>query len=147
MKQYVFPLLASLLYLACQKTSDPDSPAGTERVFYDWQTFVMGADLSYVNQVEDHGGVYRDSGQVRDPFAIFKSHGANVVRVRLWHTPQWQAALNNGVLYNDLKDVEKTIQRAKAAGMAVSLALHYSDSWADPGKQETPAAWAGRLGI
>jgi arabinogalactan endo-1,4-beta-galactosidase len=32
--------------------------------------------------------------------------------------------------------------RAKAMGMRVMIDFHYSDSWADPGKQTKPAAWA-----
>ena len=106
-----------------------------------WQEFVMGADLSYVNEIEDYGGVYKDSGKVKDPFLIFRDHGANLVRVRLWHNPSWQAALNNGRLYNDIHDVAKTIRRAHAAGMAVNLNLHYSDTWADPDHQPKPEAW------
>ena len=101
----------------------------------------MGADLSYVNEIEDHSGIYKDSGISKDPFLIFKNHGANVVRVRLWHNPQWVGDLNNGKLYSDLKDVEKTMSRAKSFGLAVNLDLHYSDEWADPGHQLTPAAW------
>jgi arabinogalactan endo-1,4-beta-galactosidase len=118
-------------------------PGGTAKVYYEWTKFVMGADLSYVNEVQDFGGVYKDSGATKDPYKLFKDHGANLVRVRLWHNPQWQSTLNGGKIYNDLADVEKTIKRAKMAGMAVNLDLHYSDSWADPGKQETPAAWNG----
>jgi arabinogalactan endo-1,4-beta-galactosidase len=109
--------------------------------FYRWDEFNMGVDLSYVNQVEDYNGVYRDSGQVRDCFRILKDHGANTVRVRLWHTPTWVGKLNAGKLYYDLYGVEKTIRRAKEAGLAVNLDIHYSDTWADPQKQETPAAW------
>ena len=81
--------------------------------FYGYTEFVMGADLSYVNQVQDYGGIYKDSGKIKDPFTILKDHGTNLVRVRLWHNPQWLAPLNNGKLYSDLFDVEKTIQRAK----------------------------------
>ena len=66
--------------------------------FYKWDEFNMGVDLSYVNQIEDHSGVYRDSGQVRDCFKILKDHGANTVRVRLWHTPTWVGKLNAGKL-------------------------------------------------
>ncbi len=106
-----------------------------------WDKFSMGADLSYVNEIEDAGGVYRDSNQVKDPFLIFKNHGTNTVRVRLWNNPIWKLGVANGRMYSDLKDVEKTIRRAKAAGMAVNLNFHYSDDWADPQKQETPAAW------
>jgi arabinogalactan endo-1,4-beta-galactosidase len=103
----------------------------------------MGSDLSFANQVQDYGGVYKDSGAVQDPFTIFKKHGNNVVRVRLWNNPQWLAQYNNGHLYSDINDVAKTIQRAKAAGMAVNLDLHYSDTWADPNNQNIPAAWVG----
>lgn len=110
---------------------------------YKWDEFNMGVDLSYVNQVEDYGGIYKDSGKVKDCFQILKYHGANTVRVRLWHNPVWVADLNNGKKYYDIYGVEKTIRRAKEAGMAVSLNLHYSDRWADPQAQETPAAWTG----
>jgi arabinogalactan endo-1,4-beta-galactosidase len=108
---------------------------------YTWDKFSMGADLSYVNEIQDAGGVYKDSNLVKDPFVIFKNHGTNTVRVRLWHNPTWKLATSNGKLYSDLYDVEKTIKRAKAAGMAVNLDIHYSDDWADPAQQEVPAAW------
>lgn len=136
-------LVLMLLFLACKSSKEPMPTAPDNRVFYKWDEFTMGVDLSYVNAIQDYGGTYSDSGKVEDPYSIFKKYGANVVRVRLWHNPQWQAALNNGRLYNDLKDVEKTISRAKNAGMAVNLDLHYSDTWADPSHQEMPAAWVG----
>jgi arabinogalactan endo-1,4-beta-galactosidase len=94
-----------------------------------------GADLSYVNELEDCGALYRKDGQVRDPYEIFAAAGNNVVRLRLWHTPQWTQ-------YSTLDDVRKSMRRAKAAGMPVLLDFHYSDDWADPGDQIIPAAWA-----
>lgn len=97
--------------------------------------YYLGADLSYVNEMEDHDGRFRLNGQVVDPFVLFQKYGATIVRVRLWHTPTWTA-------YSTLADVEKTIRRAKACGMRVLLDFHYSDSWADPAKQIIPAAWA-----
>jgi len=103
----------------------------------------MGADLSFTNQVQDYGGVFKDSGVVQDPYTLFKNHGTNVVRVRLWNNPNWMATYNNGRVYSDLADVIKTMQRAKAVGMAVCLDLHYSDTWADPNNQNVPAAWVG----
>jgi arabinogalactan endo-1,4-beta-galactosidase len=138
-------LCCCLLCASCHKTQPQSTaaPALPAKVFYNPSTFVMGADLSYVNQVQDYGGVYKDSGVVKDPFTIFKNRGTNTVRVRLWHNPQWLKTLNNGKMYSDIYDVEKTMQRAKAAGMAVSLDIHYSDTWADPASQTTPAAWAG----
>lgn len=134
-----FCLIGALCSIIISCTSKVS--AQLPRNVYKWEDFVMGADLSYVNQVEDYGGVYKDSGKATDPFMIFRNHGANVVRVRLWHTPQWVADLNKGKYYYDLAGTEQTIRRAKEAGMAVNLDIHYSDRWADPDHQETPAAW------
>lgn len=108
--------------------------------------FVMGADLSYVNQILEHGGLYRDNGQVKDPYQIFRDHGANLVRLRLWHTPTWTKEVYGSAgtkMYNDLADVKVAIRRSKNAGLAINLDFHYSDTWADPQKQGIPAAWVG----
>ena len=139
---FLIPLIFA--FTSCKKAAvNPGTPAlPAAKVFYAADKFVMGADLSSVNGVQDNGGIYKDSETIRDPYAIFKNHGANTIRVRLWNNPQWLAAYNNGKIYSDINDVEKTIQRAKAAGMAVSLDLHYSDEWADPGNQTIPAAWS-----
>ena len=139
-----FILIFIPIITSCQKSvSTNNSNDQPVKKFYGYTEFVMGADLSYVNQVQDYGGIYKDSGKIKDPFTILKDHGTNLVRVRLWHNPQWLAPLNNGKLYSDLFDVEKTIQRAKNAGMAVNLDLHYSDTWADPDHQTIPVAWNG----
>jgi len=136
-------LSTALFFSNCQQKNDPvtNDPNIPVKKFYKWDEFCMGLDLSYINQIEDKGGVYKDSGSVKDPFTIFKNHGGNAVRVRLWHSPVWELPVTGGKLYSDLYDVEKTIRRAKAAGMAVNLNLHYSDDWADPQKQVPPAAW------
>ena len=130
-------LLVCLFFFGCTdekgKTSD-NKPVD----------FYFGADLSYVNQILDHGGLYKDQGEIRTPYRIFKDHGANLVRLRLWHNPLWTKEVygtSGTQLYNDLKDVEKAVQLSKEQGMAVLLDLHYSDTWADPGKQGIPKAW------
>lgn len=105
------------------------------------QTIYLGADLSYVNEMEDCGEVYKENGIVRDPYQIFADHECNLVRLRLWHTPSWYDNLNAGNRYSDFEDVKKSIGRAKAEGMAVLLDFHLSDNWADPGKQRVPNAW------
>lgn len=131
---YLFLLIS---FVSC-KVSKKETTDKT----YLWNEFVIGADMSYVNEIEDAGGVYQMNGKKEDPFTIVKSIGVNTVRVRLWHSPQWKKQLNkSGKLYSDLYDAEKTIRRAKQAGMAVNLDLHYSDTWADPAHQSTPAAW------
>jgi len=111
---------------------------------YPLDKFCMGADLSYVNQVEDHEGVFKESSLEKDPFTLFKDHGCNLVRVRLWNHPLWTREIygaSGTQMYSDLADVEKTIKRAKEAGMGVNLDFHYSDTWADPANQTLPLAW------
>lgn len=96
--------------------------------------FFTGADLSYVNEMEDCGGRYADRGKAKDPFEIFAGYGADIVRVRLWHNATWTK-------YSNIEDVAKTIRRAKQHKMRVLLDFHYSDTWTDPERQEIPAAW------
>lgn len=106
------------------------------------QPFYVGADLSYVNEMEDCGAVYKEAGTPKDPYAIFAGHGCQLVRLRLWHTPDWYDALNEGRRYSDLTDVRRSIQRARSMDMQVLLDYHLSDNWADPGKQVVPKAWS-----
>jgi arabinogalactan endo-1,4-beta-galactosidase len=119
-------LLAALLLLvvatSCIKKASP-SP-----------DFYLGADLSYVNEMQDCGGVYRENTKVVDPFEFFANKGSNIVRVRLWHTPEFGN-------YSSIEDVEKTIGRAKKENQTILLDFHYSDNWADPSKQIMPRAW------
>ena len=123
---------------------EAETPAGP--VFHSASDLVLGVDLSYVNQILDHGGSYADSLGVRSPYAIFADHGANTVRLRLWHDPAWvrtEVYDDPSVpLYSGLEDVARAIEAAKAEGLDVSLDFHYSDMWADPGRQNVPAAWA-----
>jgi arabinogalactan endo-1,4-beta-galactosidase len=95
----------------------------------------LGADLSYVNEMEDCGAVYRLHGKPIDPFKLLKREGGNLVRVRIWVNPTWTK-------YSNYPDVLKTIRRAHSAGLQALLDFHYSDDWADGGKQIAPAAWA-----
>jgi len=97
--------------------------------------FYRGADLSYVNEMEDCGAVYRKGGRPADPFALLAEAGGNLVRVRIWNHATWTR-------YSNLADVARTIRRAKRARLQVLLDFHYSDDWADGDKQVAPAAWA-----
>lgn len=120
-------LLGALLAAAAPATARlPDIPASG---------LYLGADLSYVNEMEDCGAVYRSGGKPVDPFALLAAKGGTIVRVRIWNDARWTR-------YSDLADVTRTIRRARAAGMQVLLDFHYSDDWADGEKQIAPAAWA-----
>jgi arabinogalactan endo-1,4-beta-galactosidase len=127
-------LLGAALLLPAASLGAP--PAGTPAGRAD---YYAGADLSYVNEMQDCGAEYRVGGQVRDPYEIFAAAGANLVRLRLWNAPDWTN-------YSTEADVTRSITRAHAAGMKVLLDFHYSDDWADPQKQTVPAAWAADIG-
>lgn len=100
------------------------------------QLSYYGADLSYVNEMEDCGAVYLDvEGLQKDPYQIFSDNGCNLVRLRLWHDPSW---FSN---YSNFEDVKKSIAKARALDMDVLLDFHYSDDWADPSRQTIPEAW------
>ncbi len=146
----LLPLLVALF--SCSKsdgiTAGPVVPAPTPVTTpvsaTETTPFYFGADLSYVNQILDHGGVYTDQNETRSPYRILKDHGANVARFRLWHNPTWTKTVYGAAgtqVYNDIADVEKGIRLAKAQGMLINLDIHYSDTWADPGRQEVPGAW------
>lgn len=97
--------------------------------------YYRGVDLSYVNEMDDCGAIYRLNGEPVDAYQLFADYGANLVRIRLWHTPDWTE-------YSIFDDVVRSFQRAKDADMDTLLDFHYSDMWADPSRQNVPAAWA-----
>ncbi|MGL4756615.1 MAG: glycoside hydrolase family 53 protein [Aeromonadaceae bacterium] len=95
---------------------------------------VKGADVSWLTQMEQSGyRFYNDSGKPQDLLLTLKQHGINAIRLRVWVNPAGG--------WNGLNDVIAKAKRAKAAGFDIMIDFHYSDSWADPGKQTKPAAW------
>ncbi|ADI15152.1 glycoside hydrolase family 53 protein [Truepera radiovictrix] len=99
---------------------------------------VRGADVSTLQKVEDHGGRFYGRGAQKtpqDPLVILRSHGVNYVRLKLWKDPVGVDG------YNDLEKTVAMAKRAKRTGLRLLLNFHYSDFWADPGRQDKPAAW------
>ncbi len=97
---------------------------------------ILGHDLSTLQQLESVGKTFSDHGRVQPLERIMAHHGANYVRERLWVNPPMP--------FNDLPHVLKMARRIKEAGMKFLLDFHYSDFWADPGKQFTPQSWTGQ---
>lgn len=112
------------------------------------QCFTIGADLSYTNSVLANGGVYRDQNNaVVNPYALFAQKGANMVRMRLFHTPQNIISnCGSSISANDINDVIAGFTSAKANGMKLNLVIHYGDYFNDPNTQKKPQAWAGLTG-
>lgn len=107
------------------------------------ERWIVGMDLSTLPEVEAHGGRFYDQGRPGDPLEILKGYGANLVRIRLWNDPYSPAGEPYGAGTNDLPRAIALARRARAAGLDWLLDLHYSDFWADPGKQRVPKAWVG----
>ncbi len=109
------------------------------------QCFLTGADLSYVNEIVKEGGSYYDElGNEVEPFEYYANQGTKVVRLRLWHTPENNMShCGNSISTNSLADMLDAAVKVKQHGMQLILSIHYSDYFADPGKQKTPKAWEG----
>ncbi len=105
--------------------------------------FIKGMDISTLIEEEACGAKYYDHGIEKDLLDILKDYGVNSVRLRLWNDPYSETGEPYGAGTNDLEKTIRLAKRAKAAGMGFLLDLHYSDFWADPGKQNVPKAWRG----
>jgi arabinogalactan endo-1,4-beta-galactosidase len=95
-----------------------------------------GADLTFQPLEETAGAVFSDNGVSGTAHSILQAHGLNYVRLRLWVVPPPG--------YPDLAYDLAFAKRIKAAGMKLYLDIHYSDFWADPQHENTPAAWQGQ---
>ena len=96
--------------------------------------FAKGADLGWYTEMEKKGyKFYTASGTEMDCPALMKSLGFNSLRFRVWVNPE--------DVWNGKEDVLKKCLRAKELGMKIMIDFHYSDTWADPGKQYVPKAW------
>jgi arabinogalactan endo-1,4-beta-galactosidase len=98
--------------------------------------YAVGADVSFLKQAEDRGTVFKDNGQAKPGLQIFKDHGYNWIRLRIFHTPTQ--------LPNNLAYTLAMAKDAKKLGFKFLLDFHYSDTWADPQKQFLPKAWEGK---
>ena len=100
----------------------------------------VGGDISLLPTYEEHGANYmdKDGQKITDLLAFLKEQGLNTMRVRLFVDPSKDS---DKAVCQDLAYVKALGKRIKDAGMALLLDFHYSDTWADPGKQWTPDAW------
>lgn len=123
-----------LLSLNCTKKNAPiiiDPPDTTKT------EFAKGADISWITEMEAAGlKFYNAAGATQEGMALMKSLGMNTIRLRVW--------VNPSPAWNNTADVVAKALRAKNLGLRIMIDFHYSDSWADPGKQTKPAAWVGK---
>ena len=124
MKKYW--IICLIILTSC--SSNDDSNDATSNQLY------KGMDLSFQSELENYDLNYKDEdGNSVELLDFVKSKGTNLVRLKLWHTPQ------DG--QNGLEDVKTYAQKIKARNMDFLLDFHFSDYWADPGTQTPPIAW------
>ena len=133
MKAFLALVSFLLNFLSYPLVSQSIHKKGNQRIDSKYR-FYLGADLSYVNELEDCGAQFRDKGVEKDVYRIFADHQCSIARIRIWHSANWTS-------YSNLEDVKKSIRRAKFHGMRVLLDFHYSDNWTDPARQMIPMAW------
>ena len=121
----VAALLAGMAFAGPVTAADRDTKSPSP--------FYLGADISTLPFVEKRGGVYMDGDKPGDALAIFMKHGWNCFRLRIWVDPR------QGI--NGLPYTVQFAKRVKADGAGLMIDFHYSDWWADPQKQNKPAAW------
>ncbi len=142
-RKFMLLLCAAFLWAACEKKSHehpdnipaPEIPAEKPEETVKG-TFAKGADISWVTQMEADGQkFYSADGREMECTALMKEIGFDAIRLRVWVDPE------GGWCGKD--DVLTKARRAQALGMRIMIDFHYSDTWADPSNQKTPAAWAG----
>jgi arabinogalactan endo-1,4-beta-galactosidase len=126
----LFALLA--IQFACSSSDSPDTPVVVDPpVVAD--DFIRAADISFLPEIESAGVVFSNNGKTEDMLTTLKNAGCNTIRIRLWKNP------TSG--HSGLTEVKALAARVKQAGLKVWLTVHYSDTWADPAVQTTPAEW------
>ena len=110
--------------------------------------FYTGADISTVQEYERFGAKFFDvDGTEKDIFTLLKDHGFNAIRLKTFVSPKAKYGYaasgcdHDAEAYADKDHIVAYAQKIKAAGMAFLLDIHYSDNWADPGKQIIPERW------
>ena len=103
------------------------------------KTFARGADISWCSEMESQGmKFYNTGGQETEICQLMKQIGMNAIRLRVWVNPE-----NGYGAWCDKADVLAKAKRAKAQGLNLMIDFHYSDYFADPGRQTKPKAWEG----
>jgi arabinogalactan endo-1,4-beta-galactosidase len=101
----------------------------------------LGADISFLPQLEERGMKFLEDGVAKDPIEILKDHGFNYIRLRIFNEPSADSGYSPEKGFCDLEHTKEMALRIRNAHMKFLLDFHYSDTWADPGKQFKPAAW------
>ncbi|MBR5345803.1 MAG: glycosyl hydrolase 53 family protein [Clostridia bacterium] len=139
----LFPIILLLLFGFCVN-SLAESDLYVKKVDNLPEDFIFGMDASIVPANEASGVKYYDfEGNETDVFQLMADCGINTIRVRVWNDPYDSEGHGYGGGNCDIANAVAIGKRATAVGMGLLVDFHYSDFWADPGKQMVPKAWEG----
>ena len=144
LKKIIFPALlgATLALGACTQDSPvTNPPVNKEPVEIERGTFAKGADVSWVTQLEVAGYTFQNqAGTAKELMTLLRDDcGVNSIRLRVWVNPELDPEVEG---WCDIDDVLLKARRANELGLRLMIDFHFSDTWADPGKQYIPAKWA-----
>jgi len=140
----ILSLILLLAVLCLPALSEEQSTLHVRKIENLPDDFIFGMDASSVISLEDSGVKYYDfDGNEEDVFKVLADSGITHIRVRIWNHPYNMAGMGYGGGNNDIEKAVLIGQRATKYGMKLIVNFHYSDFWADPGKQMVPVAWAG----
>ena len=141
----VLLILAGLLLLPLSAGAEESGALYVKKVENLPEDFILGMDVSSILAEEASGVKYYDfNGNETDLFRLLADNGINYIRVRIWNNPWDDAGNGFGGGNCDIRNAVEIGKRATACGMKLLADFHYSDFWADPGKQMTPGpgpAW------
>ncbi len=114
-----------------------------EKIEFQNPDFIRGMDVSSVISLENSGVRFKNkNGTTEDLLKILADNGVNYIRVRVWNDPYDSGENGYGGGNSDVQKAAAIGARAAQYGMKLLVDFHYSDFWADPGKQKAPKAWA-----
>ena len=137
--RFLWIALTMLTAFACSNAQNADTTPTPVPTPPTTSTFSKGADVSWLPQMETTGYKFYDTdNSEKDCLQLLKDRGINTIRLRVWVNP------SNDKASGHCSPAETVVMavRAQKLGMRIMIDFHYSDSWADPGKQTKPAAWA-----
>ena len=104
---------------------------------------ILGVDVSTYLEELEHGAKYYRGNEEVDPLDEFIANGVDYMRIRIWNDPKSEKGEPYLAGNCDIDNYVRLGRLAKAKGYKLLMDLHYSDFWADPGKQMIPKAWSG----
>lgn len=125
----VFTFIIFLFFFSCSNNGENTEINNVISI----KSLIKATDVSFLPLIESEGTIYKNNGVAQDALTTLKNAGCNTIRIRLWKNPT--------VNQSTFNEVKTLASRAKNAGFKVWLSVHYSDTWADPANQTTPAEW------